>query len=224
MNGVADAFETMISRGIVLDFRTVRAVLLAASHCGDIQLAIRIIDVAFDNGLSCDDHMYTTAISACARSEPRDPYTADLLLNQALERGTPWTSAMVNAAIASYEGNVSKAVDLWKSLRTASQASGATVLGECTVYEALMRVCGRGSRPDFALRIFYAAKNAGHVSANTSESRRIFSSFMRGLREADATVDMKKNPLKWQYMRHLRTECGGYDEMQLPIERIRIKF
>lgn len=221
---MASAFEGMISQGIRLDFLTVRALLRAAYHCADVQLAIRIIDVCFDNGLQCEDHMYTTAIATCAKAKPPDPETAELLLSQALARGTIWTSAMVNAAISSYEGNVSKAVDLWKKLRNCSDASPTTVLEECCVYEALMRVCGRGSRPDFALRIFYAAKRASHVSPNTPESRAIFNSFMRGVRESNAEAGLNRNPLKRQYLRHLRTECGGLVDMNVPFERVRIKF
>lgn len=224
MDGVSTAFEEMTSRGIRPDFLTVRALLVAASHCGDVKLATRILDVSHNHGLHCDEHMYTTAIATCARAKPRDPETADFLLNHALQRGTSWSSAMINAAISSYESDVSKAIELWQKLRTCRDESSRVVLRERSVYEALMRVCGRGARPDSALRIFYAARNAGHIAVNTPESRTIFNAFMRGVKEADAEGIVKRNPLKRQYLQHLQAACGVADDLDIPIERIRIKF
>lgn len=224
MDGVSTAFVEMNSRGVRPDVLTVRALLVAASHCGDVKLATKILDVSHDFGLHSDAYMYTTAIATCARAEPTDPETADALLSQALERGTVWSPAMINAAISSYDSDVSKALNLWKKLRTCPDESSRVVLGERGVYEALMRVCGRSCRPDLALRIFYAAKNAYHVSANSPESRSIFNAFMRGITEANAETNVNRNPLKRQYLQHLKTECGVVDEIDFPIERIRIKF
>lgn len=224
MDGVSTAFMEMNSRGVRSDTLTVRALLVAASHCGDVKLATTILDVSHGFGLHADDCMYTTAIATCARAEPTDPETADALLSKALERGTVWTPAMINAAISSYDSDVSKALDLWKKLRTCPEESSRVVLRERGVYEALMRVCGRSCRPDLALRIFYAAKNAYHLSVNTPESRTIFNAFMRGITEANAEANVNRNPLKQRYLQHLKTECGVVDEIDVAVERIRIQF
>lgn len=224
MDGVSTSFEEMLSRNIRPDVHTLRALLVAASRCGDVDLAMKILDVSHKHGLNCDDHMYTTAIATCARATPRDPETADKLLQNALERGNSWSSSMVNAAISSYESDVSKAIELWKKLRNCADEASRCALRERCVYEALARVCGRSARPDLALRILYAAKSAKDLDVNSPESRAMFNAFMRGMKEADVKDAVRGNLLKGQYMQHLKVACGVSEEIRTPIERIRIKF
>eukprot|EP00177_Eucheuma_denticulatum_P000835 GFKZ01001505.1.p1 GENE.GFKZ01001505.1~~GFKZ01001505.1.p1 ORF type:complete len:587 (-),score=54.60 GFKZ01001505.1:1043-2803(-) len=224
LNGVEFAFSKMLSVGILPDTLTIQALLVAANFCGDVALAVKILDVTYACGMPLNQHLYTTAIASCARSSPQDPRTADLLLAQALERGTPWTAPMINAAISTYGDDVSKAVQLWQKLRTCPDEVSRDVLKDRVVYDALMRVCGRGARPDMALRIFYAARKAEHLRSNSSESKHVYSAFKRGVNEAGARQMIRNNALKRRYMEHFKAECGITDGVQSPVERVRIKL
>lgn len=224
MNGAAYVFTEMVTRGQQPDLFTIRALLVSASNCGDVPLATSILQMTHENGCCPDQYLYTTAISACARASPPDPGTADLLLSQALERGTPWNPAMINATISSYGDDINKAIDLWRRLRACPHEESRAVLQERQVYDALMRVCGRCARPDMALRIVYAAKKASHISSNSTDSRVIYSAFQRGLEESNSVRHIEGSLIKKQYIRHLKAECGLHDGPSLPVERIRIKF
>lgn len=223
MNGVAYVFEEMLSRHLLPDIHTIRALLIASSHCGDVALALSILRITHQNGFRCDAFLYTTAISACARASPKDSQTADLLLAMALERGITWTPAMINATISSYGEDISKVLELWKRLRSCPDKESSEVLRDRQIYDALLRVCGRSLRPDIALRILYAAKNASHIAVNSADSRGIYRAFKRGLAESDAEGAMMRNPLKRRYLQHFKTECG-VEDLDLPIEIIRIKL
>lgn len=218
------ALTQMTRHNIKLDQLTVRAVLLGASFLGDVSLARTILDLSYQHGMRCDAHAYTSAISSCARSNPPDPNAARELILQAASRGTTWTSAMINAAISSHGDNFSGAINMWKQLRLQTPANSRNVFAERVVYDALMRVCGRAARPDVALRVFYAAKKSEHLIPNSSSSRFVFNAFRRGVREANLQHAIDGNPLKKQYERHLRTECGATDDTEFAIERIRIKL
>lgn len=224
LNGVEFAFSKMLMAGVLPDALTIQALLLAANCCGDVALAVKILDVTYSCGMALNQHLYTTAIASCGRSSPRDPRTADLLLAQALERGTPWTAPMINAAISAYGNDVSKAVQLWQRLRACPDEASRNVLKEREVYDALMRVCGRGARPDMALRIFYAARKAEHLRGNSPESKTVYNAFKRGAHEAGTQHTILQNALKRRYVEHLKVECGISDGVVLPVERVRIKL
>lgn len=207
------------------DILTLRAVLTGAGHQGDIAFARRALCIARMHGVQCDQYMYTSAIAACARSKPPRPDTADELLTEAVRNGVPWCPPMINAAISAYGDDIMRAVNLWRSLRSSTtDKSVQDLLSERMVYDALFRVCGRSIRPDLALRVWYAAKNAHHMNPNSDESRIVYSAFMKGVHEAEGEDLLHTHLLKRTYFRLLRTECGPRDSISWPIERIRIKL
>lgn len=207
------------------DILTLRAIMTGAGHQGDVAFAQRVLRLMRISGIQCDKFMYTSALAACARANPPDPTTADQLLTEAVYHGVPWCPPMINAAISAYGDNIMRAIDLWRSLKNGTTDPVIQdMLSERPIYDALFRVCGRSVRPDLALRVWYAAKNAQHVKANSSESRIIFSTFMKGVNEVDGEDLLQTHLLKRTYFRLLRTECGVRDSFEWPVERIRIKI
>lgn len=207
------------------DILTLRAIMTGVGHQGDVAFAQRVLRLARISGIQCDRFMYTSALAACARSDPPDPATADRLLTEAVQNGVPWCPPMINAAISAYGDDITRAIDLWRSLRSSTKDPAIQdMLAERPIYDALFRVCGRSVRPDLALRVWYAAKNAHHVRPNSTESRIIFSTFMKGVNEVDGDDLLQTHLLKRTYFRLLRTECGVRDSFEWPVERIRIKL
>lgn len=223
-NDVSDLFDEMCKRRIRPDHLTVRALLVGATRVADVGLARQVVRICNQQGAMCDDVAYTCAIAACARATPCDRETADALLADAAHFGTVWSPAMINAAISCNGDDVQHAVALWKRLRSEGSDEVRMVLSDRVVYDALFRVCGRGGRPDMALRVWYAAKNAQHLHGNSPASRCLFNAFMKGVVENDMLDVVENHLLRKNYMRLLRTECGVRDDFEWPIERIRIKF
>lgn len=222
-----DALCRMANLSLRPDGLTIRALLAGARYLGDVQLAEGILKIAHRNRIPPDSVHYTTAITACRYAAPPNVEAADEFLQTALAHGATWTPAMVNAAVATYGADVSKALALWKRLRTCEHAPSREVLKERGVYDSLMRVCGRAGRPDLALRIFYAARSAGHLNGNSSDSQSVYNAFRRGVSEGGLDEIVEGNLLKRKYVEHLKLECGvadQIDQLDLPIERIRIKF
>lgn len=224
INGMLQAFSQMIHNELQPDNYTFKALLLGSSYLGDVGLAKSILDVLHRNCVTLDANLFTTAIASCARADPRDPISAESLLHYAHENGIKWTSAMINAAISSWGDDSVGAIQSWQKLRTCSDEKSRKALHARMVYDALMRVCGRQARPDLALRIFYAAKKAGHVRGNSPNSRSLYNAFRRGSRESGVDKDIDSNILKRPYVHHLKAECGVQNDIHLPVERIRIKL
>lgn len=226
LDGMYMAFRAMHERDIRLDARTVHALLIGAKGLRDPTLARQILRVCRERGLQLDHTTYTTAISVCGAGIERRLELVEEMLQDALDSGLHWNESMINAAIASYGSLSAQAVSFWKRLRECEDGQSRQVVSHRVVYDALMRVCGRDARADVALRILYAAKNAGHVRVNSAESRVLFSAFRKGVREAGREKDIGG---VWMgtFVRHLKTECGFSDRDEgwdLPIEKIRIRF
>ncbi len=104
-------------------------------------------------------------------------------------------------------------------LRSTSPVNCLNAVKHVQAYEALFRVCG-GGRPDVALRIFYVMRKSKDVTAATGTN--LFHSFERGVREG-STQERINGLLAGRYLEHFRTECRAF-VMELPVERIRIKY
>lgn len=229
VGGVASTFDAMLRRSVRPDALTLRALLVGASAHGDVGLARVVLAASQGLGAAPDEHAFTTAIATCARATPCDAGAADEFLSAAAEAGVGWTAPLLNAAISSRGADASAALALWKRLQDCADAALRNVLEDHMVYCALFRACGRAARPDLALRVWYAAKNARHLLPNSHASCSVFNALMRGARERERECGGESrafadNLFGRNYLRLLRTECGVRDDIDWPIERIRIKF
>lgn len=224
VNTLSLTFDAMLARHIRPDILTLRALLVGAKVRGDVSLARILLNTASQLGFPPDEHAYTTALSVCAHASPADPKSADDILHDAARAGMRWSAPMINAALSCQGNDVPNAVSLWKRLSAEGDQCTRDTLTSRMVYDALLRVCGRAGRPDLALRVWYAAKNAHHIAPNSNESRSVFNAFMRGAEESTSEKRVDGNLLKRNYIRLLKTECGVKDDFNWPVERIRIKF
>lgn len=221
INMIIVVFRIMRSRAIRPDHFTIRALLKYTRASHDTALAEFLIRTTYSMGCQPDYRTYTMAIASCVDQ----PLVAHTLVKQAMENGVTLSPGMVNAAISTTGHDVSSAIRLWQQIRTkASAAEVDQILVSRVVYDALFRVCGRSGNPRDALRIWYACKNAKHVQPQSTDSRALFNAFMRGLDEGHKESEVKRNIFKNSYMKLLRTECGVPDNIEWPVERIRIKW
>lgn len=222
INMIIQVFDKMRSHAIRPDQYTIRALLRYTRVSHDSALAQFLIHTLYCLGYQPDYRTYTMAIASCADQ----PLMAHTLVEQAMEKGVALSPAMVNAAISTSGHDVSSAIRLWQQLRTkaSSDAQVDQILADRVVYDALFRVCGRSGNPRDAVRIWYACKNAKHVQPQSAESRALFNAFMRGLDEGQKESEVNRNIFKKNYMKLLRVECGVPDNIDWPVQRIRIKW
>lgn len=222
---MSHALNLMQQQKLRLDKLTLRGVITGLGQHGNTEFAQKVMDIAWEQGERCDAHAYTALITGNGTYSSSEKI--EELVTKAAERGIDWTVAMLNAAISAHGDELNAAITFWQKLQkmpSKNDEKKKDLLQSRVVYDAIFRVCGRAVRPDFALRVFYAARNAGHVEGNSGDSRILSHAFWKGLNEVGKVEGLTANPIKRQYFSQLQAECGDSDDIQLPIERIRIRF
>lgn len=222
---MSSALNLLQKQKLRLDKLTLRGIITGLGRHGDADFARKVVDIAWEQGERCDAHAYTAIITGNGTYSNSE--NIEDIVMKAAERGVDWTVALLNAAISAHGDRLTPAITFWQNLQKLNfrdEKKKKHLLQSRVVYDALFRVCGRAVRPDFALRVFYAARNAGHIKGNSGDSRILVHAFWKGLKEIGKVEALTGNLIKTQYFRQLQAECGDSDDIQLPIERIRIRL
>lgn len=200
---------------------TINSILAALSRKGQVDLVLEVLEELREMHVKPDTYTYIEALSSCSRCVPTRPYVAEMLLRNAIHDNVRIMPAMMNATISAFGDDVSDALKFWQKMRASENPKSRNAVKHVQAYEALFRVCGRAGRPDVALKIVYVMKKSKDVVASSTGTN-LFRSFERGLKEGDQEGKVTRIFAK-QYLEHFRTECQAF-EMDLPVERIRIKL
>ncbi|CAM9296218.1 unnamed protein product [Ectocarpus sp. 4 AP-2014] len=171
------------------------------------------------------------------------------LYMEATERGIHLNGKICNAVLVGFGADLTGAISFWRrcvrpALAQDSDVESNGISAQQTrrpqenrkkdlfsAYCGLLYVCGRAQRPDAALKVVFALKKDG-IRPSSALSNTYFKA-RKDSRESED--DPQAGPARFRIMRlldrqlenTLEVECGvskHADQMNLPIERIRIRF
>mmetsp|Transcript_9769 Transcript_9769/g.19899 ORF Transcript_9769/g.19899 Transcript_9769/m.19899 type:complete len:521 (-) Transcript_9769:1381-2943(-) len=223
INAVIDAFSRVgdvenarkvlkdaAARGVRPDLVSYNSALAACGRGGDFAAAQELLEEMKGLGFRPDSYSICSAI--CAVRGVEDFAAALSLYEEAVAIGCRITKPLMNALLLSATPNFQQALALWYRLLNDGQRPGRSG------FEALIRICGAAGRPDEALRVTYAMEKEGWEPDPV-----LYRIFLVGASEQKPPAPTRTG---WRqpYLYLLRVRCRAFQPVELPIERIRIRW